>query len=58
MYTSQNSSGQKIYKIKLRETDCDDSDMSKEWMRTEYQKHYCKRKSLKKHPEADHKHGG
>jgi hypothetical protein len=35
MHTSQKSSGWKIYRIKLIETDSDRSDRLKEWMSTE-----------------------
>jgi hypothetical protein len=42
MHILDYSSGWRIYRIRLREVDCDGSDMSKEWMRTVYQKDYWK----------------
>jgi hypothetical protein len=42
MQTSEKSSGWRTYGTKYRETDWDGSDVSKEWMSTEYQTDYWK----------------
>jgi hypothetical protein len=44
----QRRSGWIIYRNKPRETDWDGSDMSKEWMCTQYKKDYCKLRWLER----------
>jgi hypothetical protein len=44
MHASEKISGCRIYRIKFREKNCGGLDMSKEWVSTECQKEYWKRR--------------